>query len=94
MVTMAINSDYVWLHVRTGASDWRQVDVFDADRLIARSTSTVPSADGSFVFDGRDSSGQVLSTVRLSEVRAMDENGNVGEGCRAAVQLEQVVSLQ
>ena len=93
-----INSDYVWLFMQaTGASDWWQVDVFDAhDRLIARSTKPRSRPlDGSFVFDGRDSSGQVLSDGKVVlEVRAMDENGNVGEGCRAAVQLEQVVSLQ
>ena len=93
-----VNADYVWLSMEAEwASDWWRIDVIDPDDgLVARHLKPrVRPLDGSFVFDGRDASGRVLEEgLVVLQVHAMDEYGNVGAGCRAAVVIDQVVSLR
>jgi len=93
-----IHTDQVWLSMEaTGPSEWWRIDILDPDEgFVTRHVKPrIRPLDGSFVFDGRDGGGRVLSEgMVVLEVHAMDDYGNLGRGCRAAVVIEQVVSIR
>ena len=93
-----MNADHVWLSMEaTGSSEWWQVDVLDAsDGLISRhlSRGSVRWMVRSSLMDVMRTAAFCLKAWLVLEAHAMDEYGNVGGGCRAAVVIEQVVSLR